>query len=70
MGDKLGFKKYDRATPTYEAVEKRVLHYKEFDEKVEDGFTNKQAARCMDCGVSFCHSGCPLGNKIPDFNDI
>lgn len=69
MGDALGFKKYKRATPKYETVEKRVLHYQEFDEKVEEDFINKQAARCMDCGVPFCHSGCPLGNKIPDFND-
>jgi glutamate synthase (NADPH/NADH) small chain len=69
MGDIKGFKKYKRATPNYETVEKRIAHYEEFDEKVDADFKNKQAARCMDCGVPFCHSGCPLGNKIPDFNE-
>lgn len=69
MGDVLGFKKYERETPNYESVEKRIGHFQEFEKEVEDNVKNKQTARCMDCGVPFCHSGCPLGNKIPDFND-
>ena len=69
MTDIRGFKKYERATPNYESKETRVEHYREFDEKVDDSFVSEQASRCMDCGVPFCHSGCPLGNKIPDFND-
>lgn len=69
MGDALGFKKHNRELPKYESVESRILHYNEFNEKVGEDFVNTQSARCMDCGVPFCHSGCPLGNKIPDFND-
>lgn len=69
MGDSHGFKKYSRETPPLEPKASRISHYNEFTEKVDDAFITKQSARCMDCGVPFCHSGCPLGNKIPDFND-
>lgn len=69
MGDIKGFIKYDRALPNVEDPKSRVEHFKEFYMPVDDDHKEKQAARCMDCGVPFCHSGCPLGNMIPDFND-
>jgi glutamate synthase (NADPH/NADH) small chain len=69
MGQTDGFLTYDRHTLEYEEVKERTQHYKEFVKPVEDKETNEQAARCMDCGIPFCHSGCPLGNKIPDFNE-
>lgn len=69
MGQVDGFLTYKRHSLQYEEVEKRTKHYKEFVKPVSEEETNEQAARCMDCGIPFCHSGCPLGNKIPDFND-
>ncbi|MFT4567420.1 MAG: glutamate synthase (NADPH/NADH) small chain [Saprospiraceae bacterium] len=69
MGDIKGFMKYDRELPTKRPVEDRVNDYNEIYIELEDQKTNKQAARCMDCGIPFCNSGCPLGNIIPDFND-
>lgn len=69
MGKPTGFIEYDRELPEKVAVAERVGHYKEFVQDFPEDKVNKQAARCMDCGVPFCHSGCPLGNKIPDFND-
>jgi glutamate synthase (NADPH/NADH) small chain len=69
MGKPTGFIEYDRELPSKEAVETRLANYKEFDEEFPEEKTTTQAARCMDCGIPFCHSGCPLGNKIPDFND-
>ena len=69
MGKITGFLEYDRELPGKVAVEERIKNYKELYLPFDDEKTNEQAARCMDCGVPFCHSGCPLGNKIPDFND-
>ncbi|GAA5220962.1 glutamate synthase subunit beta [Membranihabitans marinus] len=69
MADPKGFLKYDRALPSKENPKDRVQHYKEFDIPFTHEETNQQAARCMDCGIPFCHNGCPLGNIIPDFND-
>lgn len=69
MGHKTGFIDYTREEPTYRSIEERVSDYKEFHEKYTSDNLNHQAARCMDCGVPFCTSGCPLGNVIPDFND-
>lgn len=69
MGQVDGFLTYDRHALQYEEVDERTKHYKEFVKPVSEQETNEQAARCMDCGIPFCHSGCPLGNKIPDFND-
>ncbi|GAB5525606.1 MAG: glutamate synthase subunit beta [Roseivirga sp.] len=69
MGDVRGFLKHERIKKSYQAVEERVGHYNEFtDSWKKEEYTN-QASRCMDCGIPFCHQGCPLGNKIPDFND-
>lgn len=69
MGKITGFLEYEREVEQYDAVDKRVKHYKEFTLPMEEKKLKDQGARCMDCGIPFCHSGCPLGNLIPDFND-
>lgn len=69
MGQADGFLKYDRNLPKKETVEDRLQNYEEFYKPFTDKETQEQAARCMSCGVPFCHSGCPLGNVIPEFND-
>ena len=69
MGKLKGFMEYDRSEETHFPVRKRIKNYKEFTVKPTDENLKKQSGRCMDCGVPFCHSGCPLGNLIPDFND-
>ncbi|MDX1314951.1 MAG: glutamate synthase subunit beta [Eudoraea sp.] len=69
MGKITGFMEYDRKVEKYQPVEKRTKHYKEFTIPMEEKELKEQGARCMDCGIPFCHSGCPLGNLIPDFND-
>lgn len=69
MGDVRGFLKHDRIKKSYQAIEERVGHYDEFTSPWKKEDYTHQASRCMDCGIPFCHQGCPLGNKIPDFND-
>lgn len=69
MGKITGFKEYERVLPAKEAVEERVQHFKEFNKGYSAMELYNQSARCMDCGIPFCHSGCPLGNDIPKFND-
>jgi len=69
MGKPTGFLEYTRVSPSKTAATERVQHYNEFVKPFEPQELNKQAARCMNCGVPFCHSGCPLGNIIPEFND-
>lgn len=69
MGKVDGFMKYDREMPKTRDPKARLGDYKEIYEPQTEEKTNQQAARCMDCGVPFCHSGCPLGNNIPEFND-
>ncbi|MFT6715880.1 MAG: glutamate synthase (NADPH/NADH) small chain [Saprospiraceae bacterium] len=69
MGQADGFLKYDRNLPKKESVEDRLQNYEEFYKPFTEKETRDQAARCMSCGVPFCHSGCPLGNVIPEFND-
>jgi len=64
-----GFMLFDRALPPNQPVSERVEHYDEFSGAFSPEEINRQAMRCMNCGVPFCHSGCPLGNMIPDFND-
>ena len=70
MGELGGFKKYERKQETNAAVADRVKNYKEFTSPLSLNEQQKQGSRCMDCGIPFCHSGCPLGNLIPDFNDM
>ena len=69
MGKPTGFMEFTRELPQKRAVDERLFDYKEFVKRYESEKLNHQAARCMDCGVPFCHNGCPLGNLIPDFND-
>jgi glutamate synthase (NADPH/NADH) small chain len=69
MGKITGFKEYDRELPQKEPVAYRIQNFQEFNKGYTDSQLNTQAARCMDCGIPFCHSGCPLGNVIPEFND-
>ena len=69
MGKTTGFLEYKRIDEPYVEVEKRVKNYKEFTIPLEEKKLQNQGARCMDCGIPFCHSGCPLGNLIPEFND-
>lgn len=69
MGQVDGFLKFDRELPESRAPFKRIEDYKEIYQPFPEVKTKQQAARCMDCGIPFCHSGCPLGNIIPEFND-
>lgn len=69
MGKITGFLEFDRKVEAYEKVEERIKNYKEFTIPLEEKELVDQGARCMNCGIPFCHSGCPLGNLIPDFND-
>jgi glutamate synthase (NADPH/NADH) small chain len=69
MADPKGFQKYKREVSGHRPVSERLTDYKETYVKADNTLIHTQAARCMDCGVPFCHSGCPLGNIIPDFND-
>src|SRR5580658_15354 len=69
MGKPTGFLEFTRESPAKRSSDERVKDYNEFVERLDDGGLNRQAARCMDCGIPFCHNGCPLGNVIPEFND-
>jgi glutamate synthase (NADPH/NADH) small chain len=70
MGKVTGFKEFERQDEAYTPIEERVKNYKEFTVPLNDAEITKQGSRCMDCGIPFCHSGCPLGNLIPDFNHM
>ena len=70
MGKISGFKEYDRTDESHVVVTERVTNYNEFTIPLAKDKIKEQATRCMDCGIPFCHSSCPLGNLIPDFNDM
>jgi glutamate synthase (NADPH/NADH) small chain len=70
MGETTGFLKWKRETPTRRAAETRVLDWQEVYTPFPRESLMAQAGRCMDCGIPFCNSGCPLGNLIPDWNDL
>ncbi len=70
MGDVRGFMKYGRNYVPKEPVAERLKHYNEFLKVLPTEELQTQGARCMDCGIPFCHTGCPLGNIIPDWNDL
>ena len=70
MGKIGGFKEYSRTDESNLPVKERVSNYKEFTIPLDKNKIKEQGSRCMDCGIPFCHSACPLGNLIPDFNDI
>lgn len=65
-----GFMTFKRKVGSREAIEDRIEHYREFKVALSDEEVREQGFRCMNCGVPFCHQGCPLGNIIPDFNDM
>ena len=67
MGKPTGFKEFSREGLSYAPVSDRLTHYNEFSKLPTD--MGKQGARCMDCGIPFCHNGCPINNIIPDWND-
>src|SRR5262245_46307262 len=70
MGKITGFMELDRIDRKYRPVEERVQHWREFVVPLGEGETKAQAGRCMDCGIPYCHSGCPVNNQIPDWNDL
>ncbi|HEX2605674.1 MAG TPA: glutamate synthase subunit beta [Oxalicibacterium sp.] len=70
MGKITGFMEYQRLQEASEEPQKRVKHYKEFTLHLSDADAKIQGARCMDCGIPFCNSGCPVNNIIPDWNDL
>jgi len=70
MGKPTGFLEVARHERSYAPIEERIRHYSEFLQDLGEGDTIKQASRCMDCGIPFCHTGCPVNNQIPDWNDL
>mgnify|MGYP000870405275 CR=1 FL=1 len=70
MGKATGFLELERQERTYKPVADRITHYEEFVIPLADVELSKQGARCMDCGIPFCHNGCPVNNIIPDWNDL
>jgi glutamate synthase (NADPH/NADH) small chain len=70
MGKITGFLEIDRQDRAYTPAADRVRHYREFVVPLEDREVGRQAARCMDCGIPYCHNGCPINNQIPDWNDL
>ena len=71
MADPAGFLKHrQRELPKRRPIPLRILDWKEVYEDFDHGALRVQASRCMDCGVPFCHNGCPLGNLIPEWNDL
>jgi glutamate synthase (NADPH/NADH) small chain len=70
MGKPTGFLEYQRRDRSYAPVEERLKHYQEFTRPLPEDELRRQGGRCMDCGTPFCHSGCPVNNIIPDWNDL
>ena len=70
MGKITGFLEIERQDRHYRPVDERLKHWREFVVPLGEDETRKQAARCMDCGIPYCHNGCPVNNQIPDWNDL
>ena len=70
MGKITGFMEFDRHDRGYKPAAERVKHWNEFVEPLPAAEVKTQAARCMDCGIPYCHNGCPVNNQIPDWNDL
>ena len=70
MGKTTGFIDIQRKDRSYEPVSKRIKHYREFALPLNNLEISKQGARCMDCGIPYCHQGCPVNNLIPEWNDL
>ena len=70
MGKPTGFLEHERTLPERRPVDERVKDFREFERHLPVIEAREQGARCMNCGIPFCHEGCPLGNAIPDWNDL
>ena len=70
MGKVTGFLEIDRQDRRYAPASDRVRNFKEFVLPLDRDSVSRQGARCMDCGIPFCHQGCPVNNIIPDWNDL
>jgi glutamate synthase (NADPH) small chain len=70
MGKITGFLEFERNDRDYAPVEERIRHWREFVLPLPEPETRRQAARCMNCGIPYCHTGCPVNNQIPDWNDL
>ena len=70
MGKPTGFLEYNLVDRSYRPVQERVKHYKEFVQPLSERELERQGSRCMDCGIPYCHQGCPVNNIIPDWNDL
>src|SRR6516164_9938337 len=70
MGKTTGFMEFGRQLPRRRPVSVRLRDWREVYEPFSEDATKEQGARCMDCGIPFCHDGCPLGNLIPEWNDL
>ncbi|KOR30644.1 glutamate synthase [Achromatium sp. WMS2] len=70
MGKTTGFMEFQRVDRTYSTVPERIVHYDEFVIPLSNTDVMQQGSRCMDCGIPFCHNGCPVNNLIPDWNDL
>ena len=70
MGKPTGFKEFARRDRPYEPIGARIRHWREFVLPLPENELSRQGARCMDCGIPFCHTGCPVNNIIPDWNDL
>jgi glutamate synthase (NADPH/NADH) small chain len=70
MGKPTGFLEIDRRDRSYDKPSERLKHWKEFVKPLTPAEAGQQAARCMDCGIPFCHNGCPVNNQIPDWNNL
>ena len=70
MGKVTGFLEIDRADRRYAPASDRIRHFREFVIPLSEEATRNQAARCMNCGIPYCHNGCPVNNQIPDWNDL
>jgi glutamate synthase (NADPH/NADH) small chain len=70
MGKVTGFLEFERNDRDYAPVEERIKHWREFVIPLPEKETRDQAARCMNCGIPYCHTGCPVNNQIPDWNDL
>ena len=70
MGKETGFLELEREAPHYADPKERLHHYKEFTIPQPEPVLQGQASRCMNCGIPYCHNGCPVNNMIPDWNDL
>ena len=70
MGKETGFLEIDRQDRSYADPKERVTHYREFVVPHSEDSLRNQAARCMNCGIPYCHNGCPVNNQIPDWNHL